>query len=523
MELVVHFREPETLAAALDQGAGGVAVHLPRNPDGQVFSQLADWREAARRRGLRFYLIWDWLIPEPELPRLAEMLAGVARLGPDGLQLRDLGLVREARRRYPHLPLQAAANWGVHNTPGVKLAASLGFTRVVMEGPISLKDLALVRRQTSMPLAVTLPPCCPAYASLCLLEEYRGISCEACCQSRPEIFSSGILLAALDTFAGLGQLGVEAALIQGELFSPGSLAQMIQLYKSLAETPPAERPRVLTAARGILAALGDSFKRSSPNSPAPLTPPSRQGAGSSGRPEFFGGGRLWLEARDHREALMLSRGWREPLLISLTPRNYAAFLQDHRRWSPRRLIWRLPPAIRESALAFYQKALETLRQGGYNRFVAGDWGAVALAGGAGGLVYGDQTLGARNSWSLQAARGLGVTKVCLPPGSQPEHWQALLKKAPSGSFWSYLYQVVPLAVYPGEAAALAPLADLRWLPQDDYALLCSPTAWSLRGLKNWFKQQNISPLVVALTQTSLSWGKTPSWLGTRPQGHTKAK
>jgi collagenase-like PrtC family protease len=523
MELVVHFRDSETLATALEQRAGGVAVHLPRHPDGQIFSQLTDWREAARNRGLRFYLTWDWLLQESELPLVPEILAAVARLDPDGLQLRDLGLAREARRRHPHLPLQAAGNWGAHNTPGIRLAASLGFTRVVMEGPISLKDLALVRRQTSMPLAVLLPPCCPTYASLCLLEEYRGISCEACCQSRPEIFNSGALLTSLETFSGLSQLGVEAALVQGELFAPGSLAPMIQLYKALAEAPPVERPRVLTAARETLATFANNFPMPSPNFSAPWKPPSQPGAGPSGRPEFFDRGRLWLEARDYHEALSLSRQWRQPLLISLTPQNYTAFLQDHRRWSPRRLIWRLPPAIRESALAFYQKALETLRQGGYNRFVAGDWGAVALASGAGGRLYGDQTLGVRNSWSWQAARELGVTKVCLPPGSQPQHWQALLQATPSGSFWSYLYHVVPLAVYPGEAAALAPLADLRWLPQDDQALLCPSTPLSLRGLKNWFKQQDISPLVVALTQTSLSWGQTPSWLGTRPQGHTKAK
>jgi collagenase-like PrtC family protease len=523
MELVVHFRDSETLAAALDQRVDGVAVHLPRNPNGRAFSQLTDWRGAARRRGLRFYLTWDWLIQESELPQVPEILAAVARLGPDGLQLRDLGLVREAHRRYPQLPLQAAGSWGAHNTPGLRLAASLGFTRVVVEGPIGLKDLALVRRQTAMPLAVTLPPCCPAYASLCLLEEYREISCAACCQSHPELFSSGALLAGLETFSGLGQLGVEAAEIQGELFTPGSLAQMIRLYKSLAEAPPVERPRVLEAAREILATFGENFKMSSPEPPAPLTSPPRRGTGPAGRPEFFPRGRLWLEARDYHEALALSRQWREPLLISLTPKNYNAFLKDHRRWSPRRLIWRLPPAIVESALAFYQKALETLRQGGYDRFVAGDWGAVALVGRAGGRVYGDQTLGVRNSWSWKAARELRVTKVCLPPGSQPEHWQALLQATPSGSFWSYLFHVVPLAVYPKEAAASVPLGDLRWLPQDDKALLCPPTPRSLWGLKNWFKQQDIFPLVVALTQTSLSWGQTPSWLGPRPQGHTKAK
>ena len=93
------------------------------------------------------------------------------------------------------------------------------------------------------------------------------------------------------------------------------------------------------------------------------------------------------------------------------------FLQEHRHWGPRRLIWRLPPAIPESALAFYQKALETLGQGGYNRFVAGDWGAVALVGAAGGQVYGDQTLGVRNSWSVKAVREFKVSQSLPAPGT----------------------------------------------------------------------------------------------------------
>jgi len=518
MELVVHIQDSETLATVLDQRVGGVAVNLPRNPDSQVWSELTDWREAVRRRGLKFYLTWDWLVREGELPGVADMLAAVARLNPDGLQLRDLGLVREARRRHPHLPLQAAGNWGAHNTPGVHLAESLGFTRVVMEPPPSLKELALVRRQTPMPLAVTLTPSCQGYASLCLLEEYLGINCEACCLYRPGNLHPTALMAALETFSGLCQLGLAAVQIRGELFPPASLAQVIRLYQSVAEASPMERPRVLAAAREVLEALGEKLAMSPANPPAPMPPPSRPGAAPSFRPEFPGRGRLWLEARDYPEAMALSREWREPLLLSLTPDNYAAFLTDHRRWAPRRLIWRLPPTIPESALAFYQKALETLGQGGYNRFVAGDWGAVALVAAAGGGVYGDQTLGVRNSWSLKTARELKVTRVCLPPGSRPEHWQDLLKAAPSGSFWSYLYHVPPLAVCPGATAPCPPPADLRWIPQDDQTLLCLKTPRNLRGLGAWLKQQAIFPLVVALPHSSLPWGKFPAWLRSRPQG-----
>ena len=212
MELVVSIQNRESLATALDKGVGGVAAHLPRNPDSQVFSELADWRDAARQQKVKFYLTWDWLVRERELAGVPDMLAAVARLDPDALQLRDLGLVREARRSYPDLPLQAAGNFGIHNSPGVRLAATLGFSRVVVAGPISLKDLALMRRQTAMPLAVTLATGCQGYADLCLMEEYLGVSCEACCLARPE--NAGTLMATLETLSGLCQLGIEAVQLQ---------------------------------------------------------------------------------------------------------------------------------------------------------------------------------------------------------------------------------------------------------------------------------------------------------------------
>lgn len=522
MELVVHIQDQESLAVACEQGAGAVAVPLPRDPDARVWSELTDWRAAARSHGLRFYLVWDGLLTEGELPKVADKLEKVARLNPDGVQLRDIGLVKEARWRYPHLPLIAAGNWGAHNSPGVRLAETLGFARVVVEGPVSLKDLALMRRQTAMPLAVTLPTGCQGYASLCLMAEYLGVSCEACCLARPE--TAGTLMAALETFSGLCQLGIEAVQIRGELFSPASLARVIGLYQAMATASPMERPRVLAAARQVVEAFGESLLRMSPPPPGtckgppvyPL-PPSQRSAASSSRPQLLARGRIWLEVRDYAEAAELSRAWREPLVLALTPDNYAAFLQEHRHWGPRRLIWRLPPAIPESSLAFYQKALETLGQGGYSRFVAGDWGAVALAGAAGGQVYGDQTLGVRNSRSVKAAREFKVARVCLPPGHRSEHWQDILAAAPSGSFWSYLYHCAALAVYPGEAAALTPPENLRWLAEDGKALLCLKAPQNLLDLEIWFKQQAIFPLMVALPHSPRPRGQIPAWLSPRPR------
>lgn len=521
MELVVSIQSRESLAAALDQGVGGVAARLPRNPDSQVLSELAHWRAAAREQKVNFYLIWDWLLRERELAGAPDWLAAAARLDPDGLQLRDLGLVREARRRYPDLPLQAAANFGVRNSPGMRLAATLGFSRVVVGGPVSLKDLALMRRQTAMPLAVTLAAVCPGYADLCLMEEYLGVGCEACCLARPQ--NAGTMMAALETLAGLCQLGIEAVQLQGELFAPAALGQVIGLCQAVAAAAPMERPRVLAAAREVVEAFGETLRMTPspavtpPGPPVYPLPPSQRLVQSPVRPGLLGRGRVWLEARDYTEVGALAREWRDPLLLGLNSDTYTAFLREHRHWDPRRLIWRLPPAIPESALGFYPKALETLRQGGYHRFVAGDWGAVALAGAAGDQVFGDQTLGVRNSWSVAASREFKVTRVCLPPGHRSDYWQEILAATPFGSFWSYLYRCAALAVCPFDAAAMTPPENLRWMAEDGKALLCLKVPQNLFDLDPWFKQQSILPLVVALPHSPRARGQIPPWLVPRPQ------
>ena len=377
-----------------------------------------------------------------------------------------------------------------------------------------------MRRQTAMPLAVALGTGCPGYAGLCLMEEYLGVSCEACCLARPE--NAGTLMAALETLSGLCQLGIEAVQLKSELYAPASLGRVIGLCQAVATAAPMERPRALAAAREVVEALGETL-RMSPPAPGTLPAPRctrcrRHSAWSKAPPGpgCWGGAASGWRSGITPRPQALAREWREPLVLGLTSDTYAAFLKEHRQWDPRRLVWRLPPAIPESALAFYQKALETLRQGGYHRFVAGDWGAVALVGAAGDQIFGDQTLGVRNSWSVAGAREFKVTRVCLPPGHRSDHWQEILAATPFGSFWSYLYRCAALAVCPFDAAALTPPENLRWMVEDGKALLCLKAPQNLFELDPWFKQQSILPLVVALPHSPRPRGQLPPWLVPRP-------
>lgn len=531
MELIVQISSPEALDAALAAGVAGVTLNLPRNPDGAWWAAVEAWQAAARSHGVRFNLQWERLVPEKELPQAQKALAALAALNPDALALRDLGLCREARLRHPGLILHAAGSLGFHNSPGLRLAETLGFSRVGLESPMPLKDLALLRRQTDLPLEVVLPHPCPGFGHLCLLDDYlvSGGGCASCClPARWQADAAASLLTALELLPGLSQVGV-AAVRLGGVFSQGRpLSRSIELCRLMLDASATGRPRVLAAAREVLAAFGAEFRlefhpqETQPGKISAPVPVGRTPRSSQERPRTAPGpSRLWLEARDYAEAIALAPAWREPLIMQLTPENYHAFLNQYRQWDRRRLIWRLPPIIRESALSFFQQAIQTLKQGDFSRFIAGDWGAVALVRQAGGEIYGDQTLGVRNSLAVIAARDLTVSKVCLPLGRGSGDWQELLQAAPRGSFWGYLYQLPALAVCaPGNLALPSRESGpggekLRWIVEGDLGFLCPEVPQDLGNLQDWFRQNGVAPLVVSLPHSGQPWGQVPAQA--RPQ------
>jgi collagenase-like PrtC family protease len=525
MQLIVQVHSEASLAASLEAGAAGVAVRLPRAPTPEGLSEIKTWQAAARRRHRRFSLLWDYLVAEADFPQALELLEAIASISPDALTLRDLGLTRETRRRYPQLVLKAAGNWGFHNSPGLKLAAALGFSQAVLQAPVGLTDLALLRRQSSLPLELELPPFCAGYPGLCLASDCLGLECPGCCRPLEPVGPAEFLMPALEKLAGLAQLGVEAVRVRSDFFEADALAQVLGLYQAVGEAPASDRAGVLAAARQVLESFGDRFRTGPPREAAcPGPPPAKSPAWpapSAPQPvpeRLLRRGVSWLEARGYPEAAALAREWRDPLLLELTRDNYAAFLPELRRWGPRRLIWRLPPIIPESALPFYRKALETLRQGGYSRLVAADWGAAALAFAAGFEVFGDQTLGVRNTPALEAARAAGVARVCLPPASRPADWQQWLSTAPPGRFWSYLYHVPALAVCPRTAPTPPPPAPgLRWVTCGEHLCLSKESPEHLEAAAERLSRQGVAPLVVSLPRSRLPWGKVPVLAASNPR------
>ena len=534
MEIVIQVRNLEAVETALGLEADGIAAPLPEAAGKEWRSGAAALRAAARRHGVSFYLDWDRLVVEGAQPQARESLAAITELAPDGLRIRDLGIFREARRRYPGLRLQTAAGWGCQNSLGLRVAETLGCNRVVLGGPTELKEVALMMRESPLALEVVLPPACGGFPGLCLLPDYLGVDCDSCPgPGQPEESRAGAWIAALERLPALAQLGVAAVQIRGAV-SRETLSQLMELYRMVLAAPIRDRAKILAAAREVLTAFGERFEpvASDPEKPpgtalrgehpgkgrAPVSPVRPRRESSQKR------SRTWLETRGYAEAAVLAREWPGPMVVPLTPANYGAFLPELRRWGPgKRLIWRLPRVIRQAAIGFHRQAVATLRTAGYRRFVASDWGAAVLVHDLGGEVYGDETLGVRNLWALEAGQTLGVRHFCLPPGPKPDSWQLLVEGAPPGSFWGYFYHTPPLSVYSGTGGAFPAKVPgglagqrLRWVQEEDLFCLRPAAPVSLERFRDWLEDRGISPLLWALPGSGLAWGQVPEKLRRGP-------
>ena len=233
MELIVQVQTREALDAALEAGVAGVTVNLPRDPDGPWWAEVKAWQAAARGRQVKFYLQWDRLVREEELPQVPG--------GPG----RHCGL--EPRRPDPPGPGPLPAGppapsgaevstppgaWACTTPPGCAWPRPWASAGWCWKAPCHLKDLALLRRQTDLPLEVVLPHPCPGFGHLCLMDEYLGGGCPSCCQpSRWHAEAAASLLAALEMLPGLSQVGV-AAVRLGGVFSQGRpLSRIIELCR----------------------------------------------------------------------------------------------------------------------------------------------------------------------------------------------------------------------------------------------------------------------------------------------------
>lgn len=248
--------------AALRAGADAVYFGLDSGFNARARAENIALRELSSLMtrihdlGRRGYLTLNTLIFDGELERFAEILSHIAEAAVDAVIVQDLGVARWVKATVPTLRLHASTQMTCTDLSSVKLAHSLGASRVTMARELSLSDITSISKESPIELEVFVHGAlCIAYSGQCLTSEAiggRSANRGACAQAcrlpydlyvdgvRRELGEKAYLLSPkdLDLSGRLPELvasGVRAIKIEGRLKSTDYVTATTHLYRRALE------------------------------------------------------------------------------------------------------------------------------------------------------------------------------------------------------------------------------------------------------------------------------------------------
>src|SRR5271157_4207793 len=215
------------------------------------------------RRGVRGYVTLNTLVFPDELADLETTVRELAVTGVDAVIIQDLGLARLIRAISSDLEMHASTQMSITSEEGIRLAAELGCSRVILARELALDEIKKIRSQAALPLEVFVHGAlCVAYSGQCLTSEALGGrsanrgECAQACRMPYEIVCDGATvdlgktqyllspqdLAAYDLIPRLIELGVAGLKIEGRLKAPEYVANITRHYRRAIDDAWAGRP-----------------------------------------------------------------------------------------------------------------------------------------------------------------------------------------------------------------------------------------------------------------------------------------
>src|ERR1039458_10328737 len=182
------FRKPEIMSpagywpqlrAAIEAGADSVYFGLKhftaRAKVGFSLGELPEAMTTLHRRGVKGFVTFNTLVFEHELSEAARALESIAEAGADAIIVQDVGILKLARKIAPDLGIHGSTQMSVSSADGVRLAQSLGASRVTLARELSLAEVRAIRASTDCELEIFVHGAlCVAYSGQCFSSEAWG-------------------------------------------------------------------------------------------------------------------------------------------------------------------------------------------------------------------------------------------------------------------------------------------------------------------------------------------------------------
>jgi len=275
-ELLAPAGNPEALDAAVGEGADAVYLGL-KNFNARLrsgnfaYSQFEAAVEALHGMGKKLYVTVNTVFEQREADRMYQLLQYLEKVGPDGIIVQDLGVVKMVRDHFPGLRLHASTQMNVGSAAGANVLSRHGFKRVVLSRELSLAEIQGVREGTNLELETFVHGAlCVSASGLCLFSSYlggrsanRGACTQACRrlfreEERDGYFFSPDDLQLVERVPDLVDAGVSSLKIEGRMKSAEYVGAVVAAYRYMLDNWRFDRER---AASKALAMLQGDFAR----------------------------------------------------------------------------------------------------------------------------------------------------------------------------------------------------------------------------------------------------------------------
>lgn len=237
---------------------GGKAFNLRSHARNLHDEELAAAVFLAHRWNRRVYVTVNAFARDPDIDRLPPYLEYLGEIGADGLIVSDPGVLVLARRHAPGTPVHLSTQANTTNSLSAQFWEEQGVKRVNLARELTLREIAEIRRRTSLELEMFVHGAmCVSYSGRCLLSAFltgrsanRGLCSQPCRWSyrlveekRPGQYfpihedGSGAFifnskdLCLIDELGELASLGLDAFKIEGRMKGALYLAGVVRAYR----------------------------------------------------------------------------------------------------------------------------------------------------------------------------------------------------------------------------------------------------------------------------------------------------
>jgi len=266
-EILAPAQDVEGLLAAVEAGADAVYAGLKtREASGRgagfTPDELARGIAHCRARGVKVYVTLNRVFKESELSELGRSVAAIGAQGAHGVIVEDLGAAALIPEVCPGLALHAGPGLAVHNIEGVRAAARLGCSRVVLARELTAFEVREIALDSPVELEIFVHgSLCFSMAGLCLTSSFlsgrsgnRGRCLQAC--RRPYLVRGAeryaFSMADLSCARGaelLRSLPVAAWVIEGRLRSAAYVRGAVAGYRAIRDGADGEAGAALKAVK----------------------------------------------------------------------------------------------------------------------------------------------------------------------------------------------------------------------------------------------------------------------------------